>query len=149
MHSIRAVLLLLAILGPLFLACLGCGPSRPTLVPVSGKVTFGGGAWPKKGTIYFTVKKAADGYPQRPGYADFGPDGSYAVTSYDTPGDGLHPGTYAVRIECWEVEPNMEGKPTKSYVPGKFQNADTSELTLEVLPTDGAKTGVDFDVPKM
>lgn len=126
----------------------GCGPSRPLLVPVSGKVTFAGGAWPKKGTIYFTVKKKADGYPERPGHADFGPDGTYSVTSYDTPGDGLHPGSYAVRIECWEVEPNMEGKPTKSYVPNKYQNATTSDFTLEVLPTDSSKTA-NFDVPKM
>lgn len=119
----------------------GCGPSRPTLIPVSGKVTYGGGAWPKKGTIYFTCEKPADGYPSRPGTGEFDTDGSFTVTSYEG-GAGLHPGKYVARVECWEVEPNMEGKPTKSYVPGM-----APKLELEVLVTDSAKT-VTFDIPK-
>ena len=49
----------------------GCGDNRPTTVPVTGTVTFRGGPMPEKGMMFFTVLEPAEGFPARPGVADF------------------------------------------------------------------------------
>ena len=48
--------------------------------------------------------------------------------------DGLMPGTYRARIDCWETPPNLEGKPVKSFLPEKFQNAESSGWEIKVEP---------------
>jgi hypothetical protein len=110
-------------------------------VPVSGKITYGGGTWPTDGVIYFKPLAPAPGFPQLTGIAYFGPHGSFDVQS--TGSDrGLVPGRYAVQVECWETPPNMEGKPVKSFLPADYRG---SELTIEL----GAKSKrLTLDVPK-
>lgn len=109
----------------------GCGNQLPKTVPVSGRLLFDGQPPPARGTIYFLPQAAAEGFPMRPGMADFDESGKFVATTFK-PGDGLMPGKYAMHVECWQTPPNMEGKPAKSFVPKKYQSAVTSGLTLEV-----------------
>jgi hypothetical protein len=108
-------------------------------------VTLAGGDLPAGGTLWFTPEEAAAGFAMRPGTADFAADGAYRVKTF-VPGDGLLPGRYRVRVDCWKVPPNMEGKPTQSYLPAKYQNPQTSGLELEVKP-DGDPITFDIDIP--
>ena len=129
-----------------FAAIAGCGRRGPEVVKVKGRVTFGGGAWPTEGTLYFTPVAPAAGMPARPAPAHFDVNGDFTVTSFDK-GDGLVPGKYKVAVECWEVAPMMGGGPPKSYVAGRFQTAATSGI--EVVIESGAGTAfVELDVPK-
>ena len=113
----------------------GCGPDRPQTVPVRGKVTFSGEAPPAPGMVYFAPVEVAEGFPRRPGRAWFERDGKFTVTSFSE-GDGLVPGTYRVRVECWKKVPTM-GTPGESYIA-----ADHQLTTVEV----GAEAGT-VDVP--
>lgn len=126
---------------------LGCGRGELEVVPVRGKVTFGGGEWPKPGVLYFTIDQAAEGLPGRPGVGHFGTDGNFTVTTF-TEGDGLIPGQYKIGVECWEVAPTMGGSgPPKMYVPARYQNALTSDLKLTV-ESGQRVVEVNFDIPK-
>jgi hypothetical protein len=122
----------------------GCGSDLPKTIKVTGKVTFNGQQPPGPGIVYFLPQSAAEGFPLRPGTADFDATGAYTTTTFE-PGDGLMPGSYKIYIECWETAPNMEGKPTKSFVPKKFQSAETSGFALEVTTKDRGLEK-DFDV---
>jgi predicted small lipoprotein YifL len=126
----------------LFVLFTGCGDKGPGLIPVTGKVTFGGAAPPKAGNVNFNPVEPAAGYPRLNGTAEFGADGTFTVKSS---GDkmGLVPGKYVVSIECWEEMPSMETmKPGKSYVPGTFQSP-----TIEIAVGEKKKE-VTIDVPK-
>lgn len=119
----------------------GCGPNGPKTIPVSGKITYDGGPWPKPGKLTFPCIVAAEGFSNRPGSAEFDVDGNFVAGSYRV-GDGLLPGRYKVNVECWETPPAMdESSPGKSYVPDDFQ------LEFEVKPTDTALTFL-WDVPR-
>ena len=124
----------------------GCGGPTLETVPVTGRITYGGGDWPKPGTIDFTPVKAAEGRKLHPGYGKFDTNGSFTVKTADK--KGLVPGTYAVRVECYEVEPSMD-KPgqEKSYVPDKYRNPKTSGLELVIEPGDRSKE-FNPDIPK-
>jgi len=111
----------------------GCGPHRPKTVPVSGRVTMDGGEMPGHGMLYFTPGEPAAGFPRRPGLAAFEPDGRFTVTTFE-PGDGLMPGRYLVGAECWQVPPTMEGPAAKSYLPTKYQAAQTSGWEVLIEP---------------
>lgn len=81
----------------------GCGRrGLPGIVPVEGTVTFGGGACPAVGYVYFLpvdAQDAAAAMQPRTGWARFEKDGRYRATTLVTY-DGLLPGTYTVRVEC-------------------------------------------------
>jgi hypothetical protein len=145
---LSAAMLLLAVLS--LAVHSGCGPSRPQTVPVSGKVTYGGGNWPAKGTIYFLANKAAPGFPLRPGQAEFQPDGSFTAQTFDGVA-GLMPGTYSIRIDCWEVPPSMEGRPSKSFLAASMADGVVKEQgapkELVIAPGDPPQTLI-LDVPK-
>jgi len=116
----------------------GCGSDMPKTVKVSGKVTFDGKAPPGPGVVYFLPKEAAKDFPLRPATGDFAANGEYKATTFE-PNDGLMPGNYRAYIECWETAPNMDGKPVKSFVPKKFQSADSSGFELEVTVKDQSR----------
>ena len=137
---------LLAAWAGLALAASGCGGSRPQTVPVSGRVTVAGKAPPAGGAVWFTAEEAAPGFPMRPGIGDFAADGAYQAKTFTT-GDGLLPGRYKLRIDCWKTPPNMEGKPSQSYLPAKYQNPQQSGLELNVKPGDDPIM-LDIDIPK-
>jgi hypothetical protein len=143
MYTLTRQWTLLSALLLLPLLC-GCGDKGIGLIPVSGKVTYGGGEWPKAGKIYFTPVQPAEGYPKLGGSADFGTDGSFKVQSS---GDkqGLVPGKYRVNLECWEVPPSMESATPssgKSYVPDNWTSPE-----LEI-PVGKSSHEVTIDVPK-
>ena len=120
-------------LGTLLLTVLiGCSNS-PRCIPVSGTVTLDGAKVPGPGFIYFTTDGGAKDALSRPGTAEFDANGNYKVKTF-VPGDGLMPGTYVLRVDCWKTPPNMEGKPVISFLPQKYQDAATSGLTLTVEP---------------
>ncbi len=123
--------------GLLIVAFSGCGPARPHLVPVSGRVTFGGNAPPAETMLYFVPVEGGSADPRpRSGRALADAEGNFQVTSFET-GDGLMPGRYAVRLECWAEAPTMR-TPGVSHVPRDF-----SPLDLEVPATGSANYAVD------
>jgi hypothetical protein len=126
----RCGLLLLALYG-WFIA--GCGSGTPQTIAVTGRVTFDGQAPPGPGTVWFLPQEAAEGFPSRPATGDFDKEGRYTVKTFD-PGDGLMPGKYVMRVDCWQTPPNMEGKPTKSYLPSKYWSEKTSGFSVEIKP---------------
>ena len=137
--------LLLAAWGLLLL--FGCGDSGPEMVPVRGKVTFGGGDWPKPGILYFNIDRPAEGLPGRPAMGRFGTDGHLTVSTFSE-GDGLIPGYYKIGVECWEVPPSMDSpKAAKSYVPDSYPSAAASGLEVTVVRGQSV-VEVDFDIPK-
>jgi hypothetical protein len=109
---------------------------------VSGKVTLDGEKVPGPGYIYFTIDSTGKEGISRPGTAEFDAEGNYKVTSFE-PGDGLMPGKYLLRVDCWKTPPNMDGKPVVSFIPQKYQDAAQSGLELNVEPNSKPIT---FDI---
>jgi len=118
----------------------GCGPDRPETIHVRGTVTFDGAAPPAEGMVYFAPVRAAEGFSRRPGQARFDTGGAFDVTSFGK-GDGLVPGTYLVRVECWKTPPSMDNPGAgESYVAGDYEpetievsaESGTMDLTLDV-----------------
>ena len=133
----------------LCLLALGCQKVGVPLVPVEGKVTYGGGEWPKPGMLYFAVKEPGNDMPRKPGTSILATDGSFKAKTF-TDGDGLVPGKYVVNIECWEVPPSMGPKASmgKSYVPENFQSGAKSGFVIDVPFDAEGPVKVEFDVPK-
>ena len=73
-----------------------------------------------------------------PGRGRFDADGAFTVQSF-TPGDGLVPGRYRTRIQCWKVPPSADSAGV-SYLPPGFQ---TPELVVE----PNGPVEVSYDVP--
>jgi hypothetical protein len=122
-------------------AIAGCGANDKPLVQVTGRVTYGGGAWPFPGYITFSPIDSAGSTPARPGSGPFGVDGKYVVGSYRS-GDGLLPGRYHVSVSCLAPE-NAPNPPHDSqYVPADFT---TEELVVEA-GQDAIE--LNLDVPK-
>jgi hypothetical protein len=129
--------LLLALgLLPLVAGCGGGVEAEKGLVPVSGRVTLDGGAWPKPGQITFVPTKTGQGEENTAvsSVATFGTDGNFTVGHEGS--NGLKPGNYWVTVECLEGEPEMPlpgAKPKdKNVVPPKFRNPEKSGLSLNV-----------------
>lgn len=130
------------------LVAAGCGSSMPETVPVSGVITYAGGPWPKPGTLYFVPKEGDKSRPLRPATADLAIDGKFNTSSFAR-GDGLVPGKYSIRVECWEVAPtvDVQSPPPKSYVPTRYQLGTADELQVEV-PAGSPPIELALDVPK-
>ena len=70
------------------------------------------------------------------------PEGAFTVTSYEE-GDGLVPGTYHPRIQCWKGTPSSSDPGSYerlNYVPANFEpepivvevGSDALEVTIDV-----------------
>lgn len=129
----------------MFLLLSGCGTNALKTVPVKGRVTLNGGEWGRAGLIYFTPAEPAEGFPRRPGMADFDTEGNFVAQTFK-PGDGLIPGRYIVNLECWKVPPVMGGPPAESYIPDKFKHGSKSGFEVVVAPDSRGPINVDFDV---
>ena len=116
----------------------GCGGSSHGTVNASGKVTFDGGPPPAAGQVYFAPVNAPEG-KNRPGSGQFDTSGEFTATSWD-PGDGLLPGTYKARVQCWKVEPTADGNPGVSYVA-------TDAPQIEIVIPESGKDDIAIDVP--
>ena len=122
------------------LLLVGCEKKGPLTVPVHGTVTFNGGPCPRDGRVIFAPVAAAEGMPLRPGSGGFDVDGKFEVMSF-VPGDGLIPGTYRVRIQCWKQLPG-DLKPGVSYVPEDYE---PEQLVIEASRREAIE--VAYDVP--
>jgi hypothetical protein len=149
MRKLTCVPILFA-LSLLLLGLTGCGRSDVELVPVSGRVTYDGGAWPNGGVLYFAPqdvgKERSKTRPMRPAAAQFTPEGEFEVTSF-AKGDGLVPGRYVVTVECFVGEPSMHKRP-KSAVPPKYRTQATSDFFVDVDP-EKSRINVEFNIPKL
>jgi hypothetical protein len=124
----------------------GCQKSPLELVPVQGRILYGGGQWPAGGTILFLPEEPMSGHTYHPGTANFGTDGRFSAGTFRA-GDGLVPGTYVVRVECWKVPPTMGGPPPESYLPPAYLRGEKSLPNL-VVPADSRRVDVDYGVDK-
>jgi hypothetical protein len=134
----------------LLLSCIsGCERHGVPTIPVMGKITYGGGAWPAAGTLYFTPLEPADGMPQRPGRARFEREGTFRAQTF-ADADGLIPGRYCVNVECWETPPSMDASAAeaKSFVPTKYQSGRTSGFEVMVDRDGKGAVELNLDVPK-
>jgi hypothetical protein len=127
----------------------GCGESKG-LVPVEGRVTFGGGDPPGAGYLFFVPREMSTNRMQDtegslPGTAIFKPDGNFRATTF-TDGDGLRPGSYEVRVECsaspiQPLDAKSHDLPATELVPAAFQPPDL------VVPASGPRpVRYDLDV---
>ncbi len=127
-RSSGGVLLLLAA-SLLFLT--GCGPSRPALAPVTGKVLYKGQPL-AFGSVMFQPE---GGQPAR---AVIQPDGTFVLWTYKE-GDGAAIGKHKIRVTCYEGQkapaPGEEKKERglgANLIPVRYNSIDTSGLTAEV-----------------
>jgi hypothetical protein len=120
---------------------LGCSKA-PQPVEVHGRVTFRGGPPPAVGTVYFTPSSMEGPAIARPAFAKFEQDGKFVATTRN-PADGLFPGAYSVRIDCWSVPATPTTPPSgKSYVP-----KDYSPPELKIEEQASGPIQVEYDVP--
>lgn len=129
----------------------GCGGSKG-LVPVEGRVTFGGSDPPGAGYLFFVPREMStnrkkDTAGSLPGTALFKADGSFRATTF-VDGDGLRAGSYEVRIECAAapskpLDAKSHDLPAKELVPAGFQPPD-----LVVPPSGPRPVRYDLDVRK-
>ncbi len=126
----------------------GCRPSGEALVPVSGKITYGGGPWPCAGMLFFTPAQSADAVTVRPGWARFAVDGTFHATSFNE-GDGLFPGRYRVAVRCWPPSAASGEAPAQAVSPvdAKYGSPETSGLEVEIKPGERS-VSVELNVPK-
>jgi hypothetical protein len=141
MFNLRSAITHLLLGAACLLLTAGCAQRGLETVPVEGTITFGGRECPAAGTIFFVPTSVPAGLPRRPASATFERDGRFRVTSFQ-PGDGLLPGTYSVRIDCWRQTPSELSKGI-SYVPAGYAPPD---VTIE-QGTRGSRT-LTFDIPK-
>src|SRR5689334_17734513 len=110
-------------------AVAGCGPSKPPMAPVKGKVTLNG--QPLKTGSILTVPEAGKG-----AYALIGPDGYFELGTYAKT-DGALVGTHKVAVVAAAENKGRkgpEGSGTKLLVPDRYVNVEMSQLTIEVKP---------------
>jgi hypothetical protein len=107
----------------------GCNRGPAGLVPVSGKLTLDGGAWPKAGQINFSPVKAEKGHPILPAMARINEDGTFEIKTEAAP--GLVPGQYNAAILCWLESPDDRGG-GKSAVADLYRSPLTSGLKVDV-----------------
>ena len=122
----------------------GCNAQGPERVPVSGRVTYGGGEWPAAGVLNFCPLEPAEGSRHGNGTATIDRSGNYVARSPSNAAAGLFPGTYRINIECWKSPPTMGGPPAVSYVAEAILRGD-DRLVMQV--TAGSPLIYNFDVP--
>ena len=121
----------------------GCGENRG-LVAISGIITCDGKEPPAAGSIIFMPEQGQPDAQQ--GKAVFDKGGKFVASTWET-GDGLRPGKYKVRIECWEAAPSFSGSAGISLIDRKYTDwkNDAAMPRLEVV-LRAPKADVVFDV---
>lgn len=116
----------------------GCGPGRPTIVPISGSVTLDGKPVPQATVLFIPV---AGGVPARGSTRE---DGSFSLTTF-AEGDGAIAGRHSVAISKMKVtgvEATEDGLLPASasgevrtiwLTPQKYADATTSGLEVDVI----------------
>ena len=111
---------------------LGCGPSKPDVVPVSGVVTLDGQPL-TTGSIQFIPKD------NRPAYAQIGSDGKFTLETDDEKGAVV--GSHQVVVTAQEIVGTPEtGEQVKYIAPERYGSLETTDLTVDVQgPRDDVK----------
>jgi hypothetical protein len=111
----------------LALSAIGCGPSRPAVVPAAGIVTLDGK--PLAGGFIRLVPAAS-----RPATGEIGPDGRFTLGTFAA-ADGCVPGTHGVEV----IGPLPAGGEAAAAVPAptitvpaRYRDAQTSGLTITI-----------------
>jgi hypothetical protein len=133
--TLRPFGLLLALL-----VCLaGCGQGKT--VPVNGQVKLKDGSDVSVLKGYSLTFEPEGGKTSAVG--EINADGTFQLSTFGA-NDGAEPGTYRVAINQ-PANPNPDAPPTKSKLPAKYGNLDTSGLVVEIKP--GQKI-VELDLEK-
>jgi hypothetical protein len=111
------------------LTCLvGCGEGKTA--PVNGRVKFKDGSDVSVLAGYSLSFGAEGGKASAVGELDR--DGSFKLSTFGA-NDGAVPGKYRVAINQ-PNNPDPDKPPTKSKLPAKYENLDSSGLTAEIKP---------------
>ena len=127
----------------LLVVLVGCGENRG-LVKIAGTVTCDGKAPPAAGSMVFLPEPGQTDVQE--GTATFDKDGKFTASTWQK-GDGLRPGRYKIRIECWEAKPSFSSSKGVSLIDRKYADwgNDSAMPRLEVF-SGKSKTDVIFDV---
>ncbi len=109
------------------LAIAGCGKQAPPIAPVTGKVTYEGKPLPGRAVIHFMSE---GGFGSS---CELQPDGTFRLGSEY--GKGILPGNYKVSIAPPIPSPldtKAAVQPTYYYIPQKYRDFGTSDLTAEI-----------------
>jgi len=121
----------------------GCSDDRG-LIKISGTITFDGNEPPAAGSMRFVPEPGQAN--MQDGSARFDQDGKFAASTWEK-GDGLRPGKYRVRIECWEAMPSMYGSAGISLIDRKYLDwGNTAAMPLLEVVAGQPKNDLVFDV---
>jgi hypothetical protein len=127
--SLRDVTLRRSALAVGVLACLvGCGGGKTA--PVNGRVKLKGGSDVSVLAGYSLTFEPVDGKTSAVG--EINRDGTFKLSTFGA-NDGAVPGKYRVAINQ-PTSPDPDKPPTKSKLPARYENLDSSGLTAEVKP---------------
>lgn len=113
----------------LTLACLvGCGGGKTA--PVNGRVKLKDGSDVSVLKGYSLTFEAEGGKSSTVG--EINADGTFQLSTFGA-NDGAAPGKYRVAINPL-TNPNPDKPPTKSKLPAKYENLESSGLTVEIKP---------------
>ncbi|MEZ6064556.1 MAG: hypothetical protein R3B90_02350 [Planctomycetaceae bacterium] len=101
----------------------GCGESRPGIVPIKGQVMIDG----KPLTHGFIQVLPADA---RPASAKIGPDGRFTLSTFGED-DGCVPGTHPVTVVATE---SIDATSTKWHAPKAYADPATTNLKVNIAP---------------
>jgi hypothetical protein len=127
----------------MLLPALGCGPGSPSLVVVTGRITYRG-VPVRTGCVVFTPD------PQRGGSgpharADIQPDGSYQLRTGEAA--GAAPGWHRITVAAVEMNAPRPGDAygvPRPLLPGKYADPEMSGLSREVAA--GRENRIDLDL---
>lgn len=119
----------------------GCKGSKG-MVPVSGKLTYQGGAWSCPGQVIFSPLGGGAGGSHQPAMAVIAADGSFKAKTLTA--DGIAPGEYGIALRCL-AKPGTTHDEAQSALPARYGTASTSGLKLSV-PEGSAPIYVEWNV---
>lgn len=125
----------------------GCSGGGEKLLPVKGKVTQGGKAFTKGGTVTYYPDKSKGNDSAHTPTAELGSSGEYSLRVGDK--EGAPPGHYKVVVVS-QSKPKGTGKEAYeipvSYVDKAFISVDRTPLTREVKEGHGSEV-YDINLP--
>ena len=113
----------------LLVAATGCGPARPSRVPVSGQIVVDGEPLTTNGNATAFVQFVPTGTRAASGEIDT--DGRFELTTFgdEGGGDGCVPGTHTVAITVYE---QLSPTARRWLIPKQYSNRKTSGLSVTV-----------------
>jgi hypothetical protein len=125
-----AIWLAATVAGLFLVVAAGCGPKRPPMAPVKGKVILDGQPL-TKGNVS-TVPDAGRG-----AHGDIQPDGTFELYTYRAK-DGALVGKHKVAVAAYDASAGKgpESEYGKLLVPKHYTNYETSGLTIDVKDSE-------------